>query len=876
MQAKRAWSVLGLSVWACVAAGGVCRAAAPVPLHSLKECEAMVRKQPRSLDGYRCLLPLFSSEGADVRRFLQARLRSDPADPRPRLYFALVRSLGHERVDEREWEIAAEGFAREQERKGEFWAITSQVATRCFVNVSCDQKVQALMWRAGELARLSGDLLLRQQLEIWRMKVALTTDELGVAEDAEKRLLALGEPASPWTRSEGLQARAHRAMVVRDYRRARELHRELRDFFPPGDPRRAPPLGGYAAATAHLALQGLESRQEAERALREAITEEQRVHLSVWDADVGSLPQKVQLAVLLGPSPEAFTLLRAVIDDWRGGVRWGSPLYAEMALAEFESTREAPRLEEALALAEQVVGYGASIGDFESVRTLILRSRIRFRAGDFWLARADGLAALDHAEQLRDRQESVSARARYAESFSFAYRSLSGALLAHRSADDGSAVDDAFQVMERVRARGLMETLVTTPDEGIPPAVRPARPPTLGQVQAALGPGEAVLSFQVWHPEPSMDAPYREGSSWVTAVTRGRVATFRIPNGDVLAPQIRAWSGLLERRDGSDRAAGARIYEELLRPALAALPPEVDRLVVVPDGPVHRLSLDALSAGPGAPYLAERFAVSIEPSAALWLRVRAAPRQLPGKLLVLADPAGPSSVRAVRRDATSVLGSLIHARREAEAALSAFPVGSELRTGPAASEAFLKSTNLAGISLIHLATHAVVDARDPEQSAVVLATGGGLEDGRLEPREITRLGLSGRAVVLAACETSAGPVYRGEGVMSLARAFFGAGATAVVGTLDRARDEEAGAFFTAMYRALARGETLGEAVVRAKRESIRAGAPPAAWADMVLLGDDAVRPREPGPGELGPLVVGMVLVACVGLGVRRWWVRSQE
>jgi CHAT domain-containing protein len=171
----------------------------------------------------------------------------------------------------------------------------------------------------------------------------------------------------------------------------------------------------------------------------------------------------------------------------------------------------------------------------------------------------------------------------------------------------------------------------------------------------------------------------------------------------------------------------------------------------------------------------------------------------------------------------------------------------------------------------------VVDERDPEHAAVVLAAGSPAEDGRLEPLEIGRLPLGGRTVVLAGCETSAGPVFRGEGVMSLARAFFGAGASAVVGTLDRARDDDAGVFFSSMYRALARGVSLGEAVASAKREGIRRGVPPAAWADVVLLGDSEVRPRAQESVALVPLALAGVFLAGVGVGVgRRRWSRQRR
>jgi CHAT domain len=835
----------------------------------LEACKERVRNEPRALGGYICFL-VNEREGADeALRFLDERMRVDPENPRPHLYAAVLRTVGGQRVPSSEWRVAMEGFAREHEVAGEVYAATSLAYDLCWMKHRCDPETHVLLRRAQALARSSGRIDLQQVAEIWTMKVDFVLDDMDGAENTRQRLLALGPPRSPWIKSVSLQAQAHLAAKLGEHWRQRALYAELLQTLEADDPGRSAALGGQAAAVVHLAMQRLESPATAERLLREAIAEQTRAGIALRYAEVGYLASRAQLAMLLGPTPEAFSLLRSALHEQLSRTTFTAPLYPRLILSEWLATAEPPRLDEALQVAEDAVEEAFGGGDFEQTRALVLRSRVRFRKGEFWLARADGFAALDHAERLREQQHAMPLRLRYAQSLSFAYQSLAGALTLHRPAGDADSLDQGFQVMERLRARGLMETLLADVRTGHRVGMQP---PTLGQVQARLEPNEALLSFQIWRPEPMMDAPYREGSSWVTVVTRTRVDAFPVPNADVLESQIRAWTGLIERRDGSDRAAGARLSKELLGATLAVLPPGTDRLVIVPDGPLHRLPFDALSGGPDTPYLAERFSVSIAPSASLWMRLRASPRPAPGRLLVLADPSAGSAAQAVLRDSTGVFASLVHARREAEVALAAFPSGSELRTGAPASETFLKSAPLDGVSLLHLATHAVVDERDPEHAAVVLAPGSDSEDGRLEPQEISRLPLGGRTVVLAGCETSAGPVFQGEGVMSLARAFFGAGASAVVGTLDRARDDEAGVFFSSMYRAMSRGVSLGEAVTAAKREGIRRGAPPAAWADVVLLGDPEVRPRARDTVALVPLAVAGLILAVVGVGAghRRW------
>jgi CHAT domain-containing protein len=246
---------------------------------------------------------------------------------------------------------------------------------------------------------------------------------------------------------------------------------------------------------------------------------------------------------------------------------------------------------------------------------------------------------------------------------------------------------------------------------------------------------------------------------------------------------------------------------------------------------------------------------------------------------VLADPAREErpvttvEASAVQREAASWLDGLglpplPFAREEASAIVGAL-AGSRVVVGADASERFLKTADLRSYGVLHLAAHAVVDGARPERSAVVLAPGAPEEDGLLQMREIVDLDLGGKLVVLAACRSSSGAILRGEGPLSLARAFFQAGAGTVVGSLWALRDQEAAALMDGFYRALAHGEPAAVALARAQRERIAAGAPAAAWSGVVLLGDGALAleaPRNLHDDRMIPwFVAGIVLVVLAAL-----------
>lgn len=401
--------------------------------------------------------------------------------------------------------------------------------------------------------------------------------------------------------------------------------------------------------------------------------------------------------------------------------------------------------------------------------------------------------------------------------------------------------------------------------------------PALSEVQAALDEREAILSYQLADVHGRLGIP--EGGSWLWVVTRDAVEAVPLPERRVLEPRLAFIGGVIARRDGREAEAMARLHHELLEPALARLPETVDRLVIVPDGALWSLPFEALVPKPGGSPLVARFSLSLVPSVTSWMRWGTDPPERAPGLLALAQPGldQGGAVAEFRRGTLASgleLGALPRAVDEVEAITRIWEAGrSEIEVGAEASERFLKQLDLSDYGLLHFATHAVMDPDHPDRSAVVLAAGGEGEDGLLQAREIVRLPLSGKVVVLSACSGAAGTFVRGEGVMSLARAFLQGGARAVVASRWPLADADAMALFERLYLHIDEGRSLSEALAEAQRDLVDAGAPTAAWAGVVVLGrGDVVLVPRPAwwrwrRGLLG-LGAGLALLGGAGLAWR--------
>jgi CHAT domain-containing protein len=903
-------SVCRVCLLLALAQGLRASASPPEALDPVAACDRAVQAHPRDLASYRCYLDAArAGHRPAAERALASLAARSPPNPRAQLNLALLRDDVGMGGTLPLYQQAAAGFRAEGDADGEVYALTGIVADRCFDAYDCDG-VAPVMKRAAEVARDSGRRDLQALVALWQAREAGTRDDVGLAERkfAETDAL-LGPDGPPWLRSRLLVTQGSFYLYTRRYREASAAYSALADLGAGDAFTRAVALGGVATAAVGRALVEDFPRSEAEAQVREALAAAEAVQLDIYGEFSGALQMRMLLGLLLGPTPEGIAELERSLAGREGRVGWTVPYQVLWLLAKYTVDSNPADAGKALRYAERALALARSRHtDWEVGFGELARSHVFWRTGERPQAIAAALLSLDALDRLRDRQPDPSVRARYATSTEVVYHLIAARLLDPAWGGGGpEEVRLAFQVMERLRARVLHDSLLAA--SGARPALPPelsargtdihtriaqaqkrllalspsaaetartlaeleraeadeaawldesarsrprfrtvegALPVTLQEVQASLAQDEALLAFQTWTREPSVDAPYTDGSSWVLGITRDSAQAFRIPDARQLAQTVQLFQALVQRRDASETEGAATLYRQLLVPVLHALPAGITRLVLVPDGPLHQLPFEALAAEAGGPPLAESFGVSLAPSAALWLHWRKSePRQQTGALLALADPVAQSG-RPALQPATAEwlratpLGPLPQARSEAGAAVEALASGSRLLVGREASERFLKTADLRPFAVVHFATHAVVDTERPERSAVLLSPGAEDEDGLLQAREISALDFGGATVVLAACSSSAGQILRGEGMLSLGRSFFEAGAHAVVGNLWPVRDDESAAVMKAFYRHLAKGAAVGAALTAAKRERLHAGAPPAAWAGWVVLGDAAL------------------------------------
>src|SRR5579864_6026982 len=128
------------------------------------------------------------------------------------------------------------------------------------------------------------------------------------------------------------------------------------------------------------------------------------------------------------------------------------------------------------------------------------------------------------------------------------------------------------------------------------------------------------------------------------------------------------------------------------------------------------------------------------------------------------------------------------------------------------------------VSVLHFATHALLDEKRPELSGIVLSLVG--PDGRprngfLRLVDIYQWKINAQLVVLSACRTALGRRLENEGQLGLVRGFFYAGASDVLATLWSVDDRATAIFMAKFYQALLRDKLPPSTALRRAQNEIR-------------------------------------------------------
>ena len=422
-------------------------------------------------------------------------------------------------------------------------------------------------------------------------------------------------------------------------------------------------------------------------------------------------------------------------------------------------------------------------------------------------------------------------------------------------------------------------------EAGLPVPVRGAGGPARGPSSSWRGADAELRSFAAAEPYTlkELAAAAARLNSTVLSYWVNRTATYIWavrPDGSVAGARVEVAREELEKRiaetrtlSGGERRRGEvereiilrggeaarvsaavrkdawrRLYQWLIEPVRGTLPEaEGSLLTVVPHGPLFQLPFAALMDGRGR-YLVEKYRIHYTPSgAALEFTKGKGSRDGQTELLLVADPAG------MKTPEGKPLPPLPGARREVKAiAKLAREAKVTVLAGAEADEARVRAA-LAGKRVVHFATHGVLRPGQPGETFLALAPGASGHDAWLTAGEVYQVDLEADLVVLSACRSAAG-AQSADGLIGLTRAFFYAGAPAVLASLWDAADEPSARLAEEFYRRYFQGAGKSAALREAQLRMIAAlrsgrvqastvAGPvalpehPAFWAGFVLAGE---------------------------------------
>lgn len=177
--------------------------------------------------------------------------------------------------------------------------------------------------------------------------------------------------------------------------------------------------------------------------------------------------------------------------------------------------------------------------------------------------------------------------------------------------------------------------------------------------------------------------------------------------------------------------------------------------------------------------------------------------------------------------------------------------------------------------ILHLAMHALTDDKHPEYSQLVFKNKNNAETSEsMYAYELARMKLNADLSVLSACNSGSGKFQKGEGVLSLARAFKASGCPNIIMSLWPANDASTKDIVVGFFKHLKAGMGKADALRQSKQDYLGLATDelkhPYYWAGLVLIGDNE-------PMKFGSSLLPLILLVFIALFIAGlFYLRSKK
>jgi CHAT domain-containing protein/Tfp pilus assembly protein PilF len=343
--------------------------------------------------------------------------------------------------------------------------------------------------------------------------------------------------------------------------------------------------------------------------------------------------------------------------------------------------------------------------------------------------------------------------------------------------------------------------------------------PSIAQVQKLLSNKTALVSYHLG-----------ENELVVLCITAKELSYTKQIIDSTFFKTIKSFKSSLNNYSGAQKYDGTKsanqLYNATIKPIVNKID-NVENLLIIPDDELNNLPFEALT-DEKENFVLDKFKVQYQYSTAL-LRDDIKTNTTNKTTLAMAPFASTSS---------ETFTKLAFTKKEIENLQ-----GNILMDTAASKKNFLALAEKSAI--LHLATHTIVNDTIPEKSLIAFYPFMGLSstENNLYLQEIYNLKLDGtKLVVLSSCETGTGQLAKGEGLMSLSRAFTYAGCPNILGSLWKADDKSTAWIMQRFYKYYNDGIDAATALQKAKLDYIQSPEiekrfkSPNYWAHLVLTG----------------------------------------